>query len=274
MRDREAALSSGLGVGFARGCRPGFKSRSNRWFGFFSGCPGFNSPRFAKQLTGCLLPVGTLNHVSFKLLRLGCLLTSMIAKCSSTINKAITITLQLRENIFFLNAYAKFWKAKKEYYGIFLKWPTAKIRWIGQVTVLENEEKKRWCMSWATVFDDHSMCWMILDDARTCFKQHKIFDAIFFTISQFFLMLNVWSFLFDLLVSTNSTNMLHVRIRILIKQSEFTIDTLQTTRCAFFLVKVWFRWPPYHFQRVGSIQQLYRLVKPLQRACPPEQPLL
>ena len=28
MRDREAALSSGLGVGFARGCRPGFKSRS------------------------------------------------------------------------------------------------------------------------------------------------------------------------------------------------------------------------------------------------------
>lgn len=95
-------MSSGLGVGFARGCRPGFKSRSNRWFGFFSGCPGFNSPRFAKQLTGCLLPVGTLNHVSFKLLRLGCLLTSMIAKCSSTINKAITITLQLRENIFFL----------------------------------------------------------------------------------------------------------------------------------------------------------------------------
>lgn len=115
-------------LGLHAGAVPGSNPVLTAGLDFFSGCPGFNSPRFAKQLTGCLLPVGTLNHVSFKLLRLGCLLTSMIAKCSSTINKAITITLQLRENIFFLNAYAKFWKAKKEYYGIFLKWPTAKIR--------------------------------------------------------------------------------------------------------------------------------------------------
>ena len=38
------------------------------WFGFFSGCPGFNSTTLCKQPTGCLLPVGVLNHVSAKFL--------------------------------------------------------------------------------------------------------------------------------------------------------------------------------------------------------------
>ena len=39
---------------------------SNFWFGFVSGCPGFNSTTLCNQPTGCLPPTGVLNHVSFK----------------------------------------------------------------------------------------------------------------------------------------------------------------------------------------------------------------
>lgn len=37
------------------------------------------------------LPCGVLNHASFKLLKVGCLWTSLKAKCTSTINKALHI---------------------------------------------------------------------------------------------------------------------------------------------------------------------------------------
>ena len=51
---------------FACGC-PGFKFHSNLRSGCVSSCPRFNSATLCK--TGCLLPVGVLNHVSvqFKL---------------------------------------------------------------------------------------------------------------------------------------------------------------------------------------------------------------
>ena len=62
----EAAWSSGHGVGFACGC-PRFKSRSNLWLDLFPVVPDSTLP------TACLVPVGVLNHVSFKLLKMGCL---------------------------------------------------------------------------------------------------------------------------------------------------------------------------------------------------------
>ena len=52
-------------LGFACGY-PGFISHSNFWFGFVSGCAGFNSTTLCKLPTGCLLLVGALNHVSVK----------------------------------------------------------------------------------------------------------------------------------------------------------------------------------------------------------------
>ena len=45
---------------------PRLHIRFNLWFGFVSGCTEFNSPTLRKWPTGCLLPVGVLNHVSVK----------------------------------------------------------------------------------------------------------------------------------------------------------------------------------------------------------------
>ena len=76
----------------------------------------------------------------------------------------------------------------------------------------------------ATVFDDHSTCWMMLEHV---WMQHQTFDPTSSNIS-FVLMLDAWNFV--RLAGLN--NMLHARTRIRTANSAVTIDTVCSRQCS------------------------------------------